>query len=44
MEIFSNNRQYGLLWEKTTAVLMNQIVNKDKDERKRRERCRGWDL
>jgi len=41
---FLINTGHVLLWVKTTEVLMSQIVNNDREERKRRERCRGWDL
>jgi hypothetical protein len=44
MEKFSNKHWYVLPWVKTTEDMMNLIVNKDREERRRKEKCREWDL
>ena len=44
MEKFSNKHWHGLLWVKTIGDMMSQIGNKDREEKKRKEKCREWDL
>ena len=41
MEKFSNKHLYGLLWVKIIEVLMSQIENKGREERKKQGKCRG---
>ncbi|MGI0018240.1 MAG: hypothetical protein ACREA1_05985, partial [Nitrosotalea sp.] len=44
MEKFSNKHLACIPWAKTIVGMTNQTANKDREEKKRKEKCRGWDL
>ncbi len=44
MKRFSNEYCHEISWERIIEVSMNQLVSKDREEKRKSKRCRGRDL